>query len=486
MEAQKGSMPLNCVDKAMFALHSKNEFMVLHWVLTITGTVEPLGLRSALMAAVGRHPVLTSMIRTGLLGQMRQIHDISGHDPLTVSDLTGGHAWAAGDSDQAGTLFQKRLSQWMNRPLDPTKELPWRVLLLRRSETESSLVFTFHHSATDGLGALRFITEVIGRYNGVTEESSARIEQHGDAGADELVALAQASRPGISHFRLRMMAGLCYRFVVAPFSPNGRTCRATSSPSPAIYFCQGTLNPYELRQIRSRAKAAGAKVNDVLLAAGFRTIEQWNAVHGKPSRKISIMVPVDVGRATSSPTEGNRVSFITVSTARRERADLEDLLRRVHQRTSHMLRNGMAFSIVYAVYFCCRFPPQVSKAVARFLLATRIYLDSILVTNVGVIWPEGSAPVEAGRMGNARITSVVVMPPVVSPMGVSLSAGTYNGYLHVALAYKTSHFSHTEARLLLNLFLHEMRSYQRTAEGVLAPSVTKRATRETVSATWPW
>jgi hypothetical protein len=71
-------------------------------------------------------------------------------------------------------------------------------------------------------------------------------------------------------------------------------------------------------------------------------------------------------------------------------------------------------------------------------------------------------------------------------MGISLSAGTYNGQLHVALAYKTSHFSHGEARLLLNLFLHEMRSYQRTAEGVLAPSVTERATGETVLATRPW
>ena len=484
--AKRTMVSLNCIDKGMFALHTKNEMMVLHWVLTITGTVEPMRLRSALMAAVGRRPTLRATIRTGLLGMVRQIEDISDHDPLTVIDLTGTHSGTARDSDDTGTLCQKRLLQWMNRPLDPTKDLPWRVLLLRRRDTEASLVFSFHHSATDGLGAFRFVTEVIERYNRATEALQPAADEPGDAGADELVALAQANRPAISHFYLRMIASLVYRFAVAPFSPNGRICRATSSPSPAVHFCQGTLNPRELSQVRSRSKETGATLNDVLLAAGFRTMDQWNAVHGKASRKISIMVPVDVGRGTASATGANRVAFVSVPTVRRERANADDLLRRVHQRTSHMLRNGTAFSIVYAVHFCCWFPPLVPKAIARFLLATGVYLDSMLVTNLGLIGLAAGPSAEAANMGNARIASVVVLPPVVSPMGISLSAGTYNGQLHVALAYKTSHFSHAEARLLLSLFLHEMRRYQRTAEGVLAPSVTERATGETVLARRPW
>jgi NRPS condensation-like uncharacterized protein len=479
MKRQKGGMPLNCIDKGMFALHTKNELMVLHWVLAITGTVEPMRLRSALMDALGRYPALRATIRTGLLGQKRQVQNISNHNPLTICDLTGAQSGTSRDSDHIGTLCQKRLIQWMNGPLDPATDLPWRVLLLQRSSTESSLVFTFHHSAMDGIGALRFVSEVIESYNGLAEQAPETY-QSGDTHRDELRALAHASRPGISHFYLKMMASLCHRFVIAPFSSNTRICHATSSPSPAVYFCQGTLTPHELNRIRSRSKAAGATVNDVLLAAGFRTVDRWNAVHGRTSRKISIMAPVDVGRATSSPGRGNRVSFISVSTAHRERADLEELLRTVHLRTSHMLRNGTAFSIVYAVHFCCRFPPMVPKTVARFLLSTRVYLDSILVTNLGVIWPAASSPVEAGKMGNAGITSVVVLPPVVSAMGIGLSASTYNSHLHVALTYRTSHFSHAEARLLLNLFLHEVRSYQRTPEGALAPEVRYHEERETV------
>ncbi len=298
-----------------------------------------------------------------------------------------------------------------------------------------------------------------------------------------MLALARDCKLRTSHFRIKMMSSLCRRFVSAPFSPHGRICRAVARPAPEFYFCQASLNPHELGQIRSRAKSLGATVNDVLLAACFRTIDQWNAVHGKPGGKMAIMVPVDLGQPTPYPGVENRVSFISVSTTSQERANPDELLRTVNQKTSNMLRNGIAFSIVYAVHYCCRLPTPFPKAVARFLLATRLYLDSVLVTNLGLIWPEGIAPEKGGaRIGGAAIASIVVIPPVVSPMGVSLSAGTYSNHLHVALTYKTAQFSHAQARLFLNLYLHEMRSYQRTAEGVLAPQVTERRTRETAQA----
>jgi NRPS condensation-like uncharacterized protein len=486
MRRAKGTtVSLNCVDKGLFALHSKGDPMVLHYVLTLAGAVDPAALRSALATVMLRHPVLRSTIRTGLLHQCREVQDIRSRDVLTLCGLAGAQTERGTDPEQINALYERRLSEWMNRPLDPSREWPCRVLLLGRTLQDFSLVFTVHHSATDGLGAFRFIEEVIQEYNGTADNSTPSACCLTDEKGDELVALARASRPGISHFYLKIVASLFHRFLIAPLSPNTRVCRTRSGKGAEIDFCQGTLTPYELKQIRSRSKASGVTVNDVLLAAGFRTIEQWNAVHGKPSRKISIMVPVDVGRATSFPINGNRVAFISVAAAQHERADHEALLRAVHQKTANMLRNGTAFSIVYAVYLCCCYSPQIAKAVARFLLATRVYLDTILLTNLGAIQPRGSASTEVRNMGNAAITSIAVLAPVVSPMGMSLSADTYNDHLHVSLAYKTSHFSHAEARLLLSLFLHEMRGYQRTAQGVLAPSVTERATREAVPATRP-
>jgi len=150
MKPHVARIPLNCIDKAMLALDCRDEPMVLHWVIALSGPVDPGRMRSALMAAAARHPVLRSTIRTGLLGQSREMRDVDGHDPLTVTDVVSPPTQAATPDDQSGAHYDSLLLAWLNRPLDPTTELPWRALLLRRSATQSSLVFTFRHSATTG------------------------------------------------------------------------------------------------------------------------------------------------------------------------------------------------------------------------------------------------------------------------------------------------------------------------------------------------
>lgn len=473
--------PLNCVDKALLALHSKDEPMVFHIILAIDEVVDPVRLKSALMTVLHRHPSLRSTIHTGSLAQVREARNKCDDEILTLWDLAAPEDLAGADQSHIGAWYRRRLSEWMNKPLDPSKVLPCRVLILRKTLKEYSLVFTFHHSAADGLHAFLFISEVIQDYNGVAENASPSMCSLTEERGDELVALAQARRLKVKHFYLRIIASLAHRFLLAPLSPNARICRISSKPSHEINFCQGSLPPHELRQIQSRSRSVGATVNDVLLAACFRTIEQWNEMYGKRSRKISIMVPVDVSSASPSPVSANQVSFISVSTTRMERSDHDELLHVVIRRKSHMLRNGVAFPIVYAAHFCTHLPPAIPKAVAKFLMATRIYLDTILLTNVGLIWPTVTASGEGIKMGNARITDVVGTAPVVSPMGISLWVGTCEGHLRIALSYKTQQFSEAQARTFLNLYLHELRSYQRTVQGALVPEVTQRDTREPVS-----
>jgi hypothetical protein len=171
-------------------------------------------------------------------------------------------------------------------------------------------------------------------------------------------------------------------------------------------------------------------------------------------------VPVDVAGSGPSPVPANEVSFISVPTTREERSDPEELVRRVGRRTSRMLGNGTAFTMVYAAYLCTRVPPRISRAMAWLVMATRVCLDTIVLTNLGRIWPDEAAAVDGVRLGGARIASVVVIPPVASPMGISLSAGTYNGRLHVTLAYKTSQFSRAQAQAFLGSYLEQLRSYR--------------------------
>jgi hypothetical protein len=92
----------------------------------------------------------------------------------------------------------------------------------------------------------------------------------------------------------------------------------------------------------------------------------------------------------------------------------------------------------------------------RFLMISRIYVDSILLSNVGVIWSE-----ELGEfmMGDVKIADLTVLPPVVTPQGLSIVVYTYYGRLQICLGYKTALFSREKAEAFLAQYMEELNSY---------------------------
>jgi NRPS condensation-like uncharacterized protein len=482
MERPKETVPLNCIDRALLALHSTHDPMVIHILLTLDGGVDDARLRSALTGVLARYSAIRSTIHTGLLKKARHQREEYDRGILTVWDLESPMDAAGVGNSAISAWYEARLSDWMNRPLDPGEAVPCRVLLLRRTLSEYSLVFTFHHSAADGLQGCRFVGDVVRAYNGNgifgDPPESCSAAQRGD----DLVAEARGRRPKVEHFYLRIATSMVRRFVIGPFTPPTRLYRNKSEPAPAIGICHGHLNEYELKQIKSRARSVGASVNDVLVAACFRAVEEWNSAHGKSSRRIRVMIPVDLSGGKRSPVGTNQASFLSLSTTKGERLEPEKLLDRVRQRTSQMLREGTAFDVVYATHFCTHLPPIVPKAVARFLIATQIYLDTILLTNIGVSLKREVTSTKGAMLGSTAVSSFMATAPVVGPMGVSLCANVYNDRLYIAMSYKTSQFSEAQAKTFLNLYFHEVRAYQRTPEGLLAPEVKYREAPEKIPA----
>lgn len=445
------SIPLNCVDKCLLALDSKSERMVYHWILTISGEIDPVKLNLALLSAQSAHPIMRTIMRSKYFRPFREIQEDFGEGVLSVQDL----------GELQDTNYERHLSAWINQPMNIRRGFPLRVLLLRRNEAESWLVFTFHHSAADGLRALLFIRKVIESYdNEVSDDSQApkdiRISRRGD----ELLEFAHSQRSRVEHYYMKMISSLFHRFLTAPLSPPTRIFHDNLGQWEGIHFCFETIGPPEFQQIESKSKSVGVTLNDILLAACFKTIEKWNVLHGKVSKKISIMVPVNIRPKGFQPIVSNQVSFISLSTKPEDRADLAKLLRRVGTNTTYAVKNRIAFSIIYFFYFCSRFPLPVTKAIAKFFMLTRVYLDTILLTNLGLIWPKASGA-EGGetKIGGAKIITVDCVVPVVTPMGMGIYVGTYNENLNVSLTYRTSFFSKEKAQMFLDLYVEEIKKY---------------------------
>jgi NRPS condensation-like uncharacterized protein len=426
--------------------------MLIHVILNLEGEIDHVRLNQAVFSAQQAHPVMRTILRSRDFRLFREIQEDLGKGVLSIADQT----------QLQNTDHESYLSSWMNQPLNIEKEFPVRALLLRKNEGECSLVFTFHHSAADGLRALLFIRKVIESYNNEPSQDSKlcgdiRINRKGD----ELLEFAHSQRSKVGHYYRKMISSLFHRFVIAALPPPTRVFHDKSGQSRKLYVCFKVIEPGELKQIQFKARSAGVELNDIFLAACYKTVEKWNSMHGKASKKIRVMAPVNISPKGFRYVVSNQASWFSLPTTPKDRADPAKLLRKVRANTIDETMNRIAFSLVYFFYFCSRFPLFVMRGMCRFLMITRTYVDTILITNIGFIWPRlGSEEAAVRNMGNAKIINVTGSAPVVTPMGLSIAAGIYNRNLNLSLTYRPALFSEEKAKMFLDLYGEEIKQYQ--------------------------
>jgi len=452
MESPLRSIPLNCVDKCLLALDGINEPMLIHVILNLKGEIEHIRLNQAIFSAQKAHPVMRTILRSRHFRLYREIQEDLGKGVLSVPD----------QAQLQDTNYESYLSYWMNQPLNIKKEFPVRVLLLRENERESSLVFTFHHSTVDGLRALLFVRNVIESYNNELSQDSKSCEDiRINRKSDELLEFANSQRSKVEHYYRKMIFSLFHRFVIAALPTPTRVFHDKSEQSKELHFCFKIISPKEFEQIQSKARSHGVELNDILLTACYGAVEKWNSKHGKTNKKIRVMAPVNISPKGFRYVVSNQASWFSLPTTPGDRADSAKLLRQIRANTIDATINRIAFSLVYFFYFCSRFPLFVMRGMCRFLMSTRTYVDTILITNVGFIWPKpGSEEPAVRNIGNAKILNVTGSAPVVTPMGLSIAAGIYNKNLNFSLTYRPALFSEEKAKMFLDLYVEEIKNVQ--------------------------
>jgi NRPS condensation-like uncharacterized protein len=460
MKDKKTVLPMNCFDETWLCTDSRIERNCYHVILHIEGEIDPAKLNQAFLSAINRHPALRTILRRRVLRHYREVQDDLDGQVLNVTDLTSSGDAGGLVSEEMDAQYDKRLSEWINRPFNLKKERPLRLLLLKKSQAKSSLILSFHHSCADALRALRFINEVIGWYNhGGPDDPSLPEDRPACHRRDELLQWIQSSKARVRYYYPKIMSRLFYRFVISLPNPSSRIFHDRSGSSGEVAFLHRAIGPVELAEMDGKSRSVKATVNDLLLAACFRTIEKWNRLHGKASRKISIMVPVDVGRKASQHIISNQLSYVSPATTPEDRADSVALLHKVSRKSARVIRNGNAFAMIYFTYFLACLSFAIMKIVGWLFVATRVYIDAFLLTNAGIIRLGEKGIEGVPRIGNARIVDISGVTPVLTPWGMSLVTAVYNGNLNMALTYRPSRFSPKKAEQFFDLYLQEIRDY---------------------------
>ncbi|HXZ94491.1 MAG TPA: condensation domain-containing protein [Dehalococcoidia bacterium] len=446
-------VPLNCVDKCELALDSIGERALIHAFVELEGEVDDVRLNRAIMSAQETYPVMRTLLRSKYFRHFREIQDNLGEGVLSVQDL----------SQLKDIGYEKYLWQWMNQPMDLRKRFPVRALLLKKNVVESCLVFAFHHSSTDGIRAVVFMKQVFDNCNNAlsAEDSKATQDIRMSLKGDALLKFANRERNRTEHFYIKMFLSLFHRFILAIYPPPTRVFHDKSGHSKEVHQCYEIIDSEAMRSIESKASSVGVEIHDILLAACYRAIERWNSRHGKTSNKIRIMAPVNISPKGFRNIVANQASWVSPVTYPKDRVDPVKLLKKVRADNIYATQNRIAFSLVYFFYFCSCFPLAFMKMICRFLMITRTYVDSILITNMGVLWPKVGADEPAvTSIGSAKIINVIGSAPVVTPMGLSICVGIYNRNLSISLTYRPALFSREKAKSFLKLYVEEIQNYR--------------------------
>jgi len=424
-------LPTNWMDRALLTQTYPGRAMTTHHVLDVAVPFDRVHLRGAVDALVRSVPMLRSVVQESPFG-VRRWASAARWSPLDA---------LVGFSDIAIDLSG---SEWLDRAFDLASEEPFRVLHAPRLSGGYQLVFTLHHSVTDGVGALALFGALLAHY--------AHLNGELDGEREDLPTLTS------SRARLReLLARRGTRFALSVLSDNVRRAgrfidrRASllereEAPAGRLHYAVLDVPLSSWEGLKQRATALGCTRNDLMLAALLRAGAAWRHDEGMPDEDFRALLPVDLRREFGvGASLGNHFGVIEADFTPAEVAT-SVLPRVVAQRLRAERAPSRVLATPMALAFLSALPPSMSRRLFRWLDERRSsFMYSFLFSQIRV--PEGLVVPASVRMSRIYCLSGLPRQP-----GIGLTATVLPGAVTVALAYTPPRLSSAGAERLLARF----------------------------------
>jgi NRPS condensation-like uncharacterized protein len=402
-------LPLNLVDEVILALNHPVAPWSIEVELAFAGHLDEQRLRAAIGAALERHP----MARVRLVPSRPfdrqyfwQVTQGAELDPLMVLEYS--------DEGQLDEIRDRLQS--IEVPL--AESPPFRLRLARHAGGDR-LLLNASHTAFDGFGCLRLLQSVGRAYAKELDPpplvalSEAR-DVTGTLGTDD---------PRIRTHRIRVLAGKAADLARAParLSPDGGTAK------PGYLIVHRSLSVSDTARLT--ASGGPGTVNDKLIAALHIAIWKWNGSHRAPSRRISVLMPLNL-RPTSWRDDivTNYVLMSRTLTNRRDQLSAAAVLEAVIAQTERIKACGRGAALIELLVRSTKLPALLKESVSQLLWLTGNRLvDTALISNLGRI---SDPPTFGPSVGGT--TGLWFSAPARMPCGLSVGAATMAGQLHLS------------------------------------------------------
>ena len=333
-------------------------------------------------------------------------------------------------------------------------------MLVLTNRVRGTVTFQFHHTATDGLGAFGFVSDVIRQYSNGTSETGQPLR--------DISRLAERHWFGYERDTLFNMFRRQSRALMASRGFSGMSFVSVKSHEPIVnespppikypHFFSHWFSTDETRCLKAQARSQHVSTNTVIIRDAFVAIDQFRQTQRAYSCDdwIRIAVPgsVRLQRTNQDLPAANLFSLTFPSFTADQISRQERLLQVIHDNIRASRRDYYLPTFLVALNVIARISGAMEKSVsADKCIAT------LLLTNLGIPLEDiTDTPDALFRSNDLVLTDVELIPPMRPHQTISIAVLEYAGRQKITMSFDPRIHSNEEADDILNLLITQLRS----------------------------
>jgi NRPS condensation-like uncharacterized protein len=414
--------------------------------LIFSGDCDPQQLDAALQVSLERHPLLSAtVVQTNVQTKQKQF------------------AWAAGRPERCAVQWVTGDRPVAVTPIDLFAQPGLRVSAWK-SDQKTTVQFQFHHACCDGMGALRWIEDLLVAYSaGVKEAASAPwrpIEQPRLRGRArfgltpwKLLRLAPQLSVGLLGARQFLMRQPVPLQSQGPGPPHVEKNSATAG-LPANYPASQShqFSVAETARFVAAARRLQGTVNDLLMRDVFLTLAAFRASRELAENDAWLRLTVPVNLRSVDDQQLPAANVVSMVFLDRNAADCEDpasLLAGIGQEMQLIKRNRLGVTFPLSLQFVRYLPGAMARL--QKTLDQPVCRGSAVLSNLGRSFLDAPLSRCDGKLvaGKMTLEKIEFLPPVRPQTTTALGVCTYADRLQIALHYDPRALAATDASWIL-------------------------------------